>query len=56
MKVCISELCKENIDDTMYKKPYEIRFCDRISVSLYHAKGRQHEMHSEGGDPCDDTL
>ena len=29
-----SELFKENVDDTMYKNPYEIRFCDLISVSL----------------------
>ena len=29
-----SELFKENVDDTMYKNPYEIWFCDLISVSL----------------------
>ena len=23
-----SELCKEDDDETMYKKPYEIRLCD----------------------------
>ena len=56
MKVCISELSKENVNDTMYKNPYEIRFCDRISVSLCHTKSRQHELHSESGEPGDDTL
>ena len=29
-----SELFKEDVDDAMHKNPYEIRFCDLISVSL----------------------
>ena len=29
-----SELFKENVDDTMYKNPYKIWFCDLISVFL----------------------
>ena len=29
-----SELFKEDDDEAMYKKPYEIRLCDLISVSL----------------------
>ena len=38
------------------KVSYESVLIDFVSLSLCHAKGRQQEMHSEGSDPCDDTL